>query len=67
MAMSKLCTFNYSQETCFCNGRDLAVKIQSDIGFLPERIVEFFLEKKHNNAEKGNVRHFMKKSFYFLH
>ncbi len=54
----------YSQETCFCYGWELAVKIQTDIGFLPERIVEFFLEKKHANAERDNVRHFMKKIFF---
>lgn len=54
----------YSQETCFCYGWELAVKIQTDIGFLPERTVEFFLEKKHDQYEVDNVRYFMKKIFF---
>lgn len=54
----------YTQETCFCYGWELAVKIQSDIGFLPERTIEFFLEKKHDNSTVDNVRHFMKKIFF---
>ena len=54
----------YTQETCFCYGWELAFKIQSDIGFLPERTIEFFLEKKHDNSTVDNVRHFMKKIFF---
>lgn len=51
----------FSQENCFCYGWELAIKIQSDIGFLPVKIVEFFLEKKHNKTV-DNVRHFMRKT-----